>query len=261
MVQWHSAVNKKLDKQSFYDLFANKIPYIAIDNFIAAEQCQRLIQAIRNLGLEQYDYNFEINDAPPANHLFETHYLYEQKTPEEYFPKALESIQQYQSLCKQIHFDPILQLQNWMRDHCQQAVTIAQQNQDFYSYVIIRELNNSALLHADFANFIPDYWSISKVVAQYAWNIYLTDPGVGGECVVYNRPWQRIDDQHIVKDTYGYDHCVVKNCDSVLIKPNAGKLVLFNSRNFHEVHKSERSRLSIGGHIGLLPNNEIIMWV
>ena len=40
------------------------------------------------------------------------------------------------------------------------------------------------------ALFHPDR-SISNVIAQYAWNIYLTDPGTGGECRAHSKPWER----------------------------------------------------------------------
>lgn len=130
-----------------------------------------------------------------------------------------------------------------------------------YSYVIARELNHSVLIHADFANFISPTWAISKIIAQYAWNIYLTDPGEGGETTVYNRPREKEDDKHILKNTYGYDPELVKNVELVKFKPQVGTLMLFNSRNFHAVEKCSKPRLTMGGHAGLPPNNEVLMWV
>jgi len=96
---------------------------------------------------------------------------------------------------------------------------------------------------------------------QYAWNIYLSDPGEGGECVVYNKPWEKADDQYIKGATYGYDHEVVKGAESIKIKPEPGMLLLFNSRNFHEVLKSTKPRLSLGGHVGRLTPSEYQLWV
>jgi hypothetical protein len=145
--------------------------------------------------------------------------------------------------------------------HLLKPVTIAEQNGDKYSYVIARELNNSALLHADYAHAIADYWSISNVIAQYAWNIYLSDPGVGGETLVYNKPWEKEHDQYIIGDTYGYDHKVVAGAECLTFQPKPGTLMFFNSRNFHEVTQSTQSRLTIGGHVGLTKNGEIILWV
>jgi hypothetical protein len=258
--QWH-IVPQNFSQQSVHDLFNNRIPYLAVKNFLSLSECNLLVSAITKLGLGGYDYNFDVSDAPPAQHLFETHYLYEDKTPEEYFPAAEKSIHEYQKLCNEIKLYPDKKMMDLLSQHCQKPVTIAAQNGKNYSHVIIRELKNSALLHADFAPFIPSYWSISTITAELAWNIYLSDAGNGGECRVYNKPWEKEDDKYITRDTYGYDHAVVKDKAFAEIYPTQGSLVLFNSRNFHEVKPSENPRISMGGHIGLTTTGEIILWI
>jgi hypothetical protein len=250
------------NQQGFLDLFANRCGYIEIENFLSPVQCQAVIQELRNLGLKQFEYHFNIDDAPPAASLFETHYLYENKKPEDYFPKAQASIVMYQAMVKRLGYDPVQKVLSYLSQQLQMPVSIAEQDGKQFHTVLARELNHSAMLHADFAPFIPNsHWVISKIMAEYAWNIYLTDPGSGGECVVYNKPWQQEDDRYIIKNTYGYDHAVVADREQVKVKPTPGKLVIFNSRNFHEVLKSQRPRLSIGGHIGLLPEQKCIAWI
>lgn len=241
-------------------VFDNQAAYVKVENFLSADECQKLTAGLRTLGLQQYAYNFEHNEAPPAACLFETHYLYEQKTPAEYFPKAQASIELYQQLVNIAGLDPAKKFIDLLA-HYLGKVTIAEQDGQAYGYVLGRELNHSALLHADFAAFIPEVWNISKINAQYAWNIYLTDPGEGGECVIYNKPWEKSDDQYIKGETYGYDHEVVKDAELIKIKPKPGMLLIFNSRNFHEVLKSSKPRLSLGGHVGRTPDNHYLLWV
>lgn len=248
------------DKQGLLDLFHNRCAYIMVENFLTPLECSDLIEALRHFGLKQYPYNFAHHDAPPASQLFEQHYLYEPKRPAEYFPKAAQSITQYHELVKMAKLDPAAKVFDYFKE-LNLPVQIAAQDGQPYSYIMARELNHTALLHADFAPFIPPYWSITKVIAQYAWNIYLSDPWQGGECVVYNRFWQQADDHYIIRNTYGYDHQVVAGCEQIKIHPEPGMLLIFNSRNFHEVLKSEKPRLSMGGHMGLLPDNQIIAWV
>ncbi|HEV2614667.1 MAG TPA: 2OG-Fe(II) oxygenase [Gammaproteobacteria bacterium] len=250
-----------ISQQSIDDLFNNRIPYLLVENFLSLSECSLLVSAITKLGLGGYDYNFDINAAPPAQHLFETHYLYENKMPEDYFPAAEKSIHEYKKLCDEIKLYPDKKMMDLLSQYTQKPVAIASQEGKNYSHVIIRELKNSALLHADFAPFIPSYWSISNITAELAWNIYLSDAGKGGECVVYNKPWEKEDDKYITHDTYGYDHAVVKDKEFAEIYPTQGSLVLFNSRNFHEVRRSENPRISMGGHIGLTPAGEIIVWI
>jgi hypothetical protein len=249
------------NKQGFFDLFANQIAYIAVDNFLNIAEIEALKNGLIKAGLQQYSYNFAVDKAPPAAHLFETHYLYEQKTPSEYFSAAAKSIAEYQNLCQLTGFDPALKMSTFLSEHLQKTVTIAEQAGQHYSHVIARELRHSALMHADFAGFIPHYWSISNVIAQYAWNIYLSDPGEGGECVVYDKLWAKEDDAHILENTYGYDEKIVANQASAVISVKPGQLVFFNSRNFHKVNASRNPRLSIGGHVGLTKDDEFILWV
>ncbi len=140
-------------------------------------------------------------------------------------------------------------------------VSIAEYKNQSYTYAIVRALKRAVFIHADFANFLADCWSINKITAELAWNVYLTNPGKGGECVVYNRPWERVDDAHMIPGTYGYYPKVVEGCESINIPITPGKLLFFNSRNFHKVNESENLRLSFGGHIGLMPDKEMLMWI
>lgn len=250
-----------VNKQGFLDLFANQVAYIAVDNFLTTAECQALSNVLIGMGLQQYNYNFAVDTAPPAAHVFETHYLYEQKTPTEYFTAAAHSITAYQQLCTTAQLDPVNKMSAFLAMHLQQAIKIAEQDGQLYSYAIARELRNSALMHADFAGFIPNYWSISEVIAQYAWNIYLSHPGTGGECIVHNKLWEKADDAYLLGNTYGYDHALVAGKAQAIIPVQPGRLVFFNSRNFHEVKASSEPRLSIGGHVGLTKNNEIVLWV
>lgn len=156
--------------------------------------------------------------------------------------------------------NPVQRVQGVLQDFLNARVQFAKQEGESYFPAIARELNASVLLHADFAQFIPSYWCISKIVSEISWNIYLTDPGEGGECIVYEKPWERADDIHIVGNTYGYDPSVVEGKPNAHIKANAGRLVFFNSRNFHEVAAAKRPRVSIGGHVGKTPEGEFLMW-
>lgn len=249
-----------LSSQGLAQVFDNEAAFIKVENFLSKAECQKLIKALRHLGLKQYEYHFAHDEAPPAACLFETHYLYEQKTPEEYFPKAKASLELYQQLVQAAGFDPVKKVQDLLSSYLG-TVSIAEQGGHLYHPILARELNNSALLHADFAAFIPKKWQISNINAQYAWNIYLSDPGEGGECIVYNKPWNQEDDRYIKGSTYGYDHEVVKDKEFVKIKPEPGMLLFFNSRNFHEVTKSTQPRLSVGGHVGRTADHHYLLWV
>lgn len=249
-----------LTSDTIQALFNSEIAGVGVDHFLAEADCSRLVQTLRSLGLKQYTYHFDQTEAPPAAHLFETHYLYENQTPQDYFPQAEQSFLLYKQLVDQSGVDPVHILMDTLQQVTGRSVEVAQQEGNRYFFAIARELNHSVLLHADYAPFIPRHWSISQVVAELAWNIYLTDPGEGGDCVVYDRFWQLEDDQHIIGSTYGYDPVVVSHCPSSQFKPKPGRLVLFNCRNFHAVEAASQPRVAIGGHIGLMPDGTLIFW-
>jgi hypothetical protein len=255
---WESA--DELNPNNFQALLDNKIAGIKVDNLLSAEECFRLIPVLRDFGLRLYEYEFEAEGLPPAAHLFEPHYLYELKSPEEYWPHALQSYALYDQLVQCAEVDPVRRLMEILRRAASRTVEIAQQDGHKYFFTIVRELNHSVLLHTDYAPAIPPYWSISQITSELAWNIYLTDPGEGGECRVYNCPWMPEHDRFLVGDSYAYDPVVVKDSSLMTFKPAVGQLVIFNSRNLHEVAAASQSRLSIGGHFGACLDGSVICW-
>jgi hypothetical protein len=250
----------ELDSKSFEDLLNNRCASIVLDEFFSLEECTLLVKALRQTGLKNYAYEFNTQEAPMAAHLFETHYLYETKTASEYFKAARESFQLYEQVVQTCGIDPVQRVTTQLQQCLSKHIQIAEQDEERYFPAIARELNDSVLLHADFAQFIPAHWIISRITAEISWNIYLTDPEEGGECVVYDKLWEREDDSHIRGNSYGYDHAVVGGRPFAQIAARPGRLVFFNSRNFHEVHAAKSPRVSVGGHIGLTPENTLILW-
>jgi hypothetical protein len=257
---WKAKTVSNLTNDNVRYLFDNSIGAIRIEGFLSRDEVERLIRSLDQFGFSQYAYSFEEKDAPPAKHIFDTHYLYEHKSVEEYAQSVVESEATYKMLCSQAGFSPVAKLLQSVQENWDAPVRIASEEKTKYFPCIARELNHSVLLHADFAPFISGSWSIQNIVSEFAWNIYLTEPESGGECVVYNRPWELEDNKQIVKDTYGYAACVVEGAEKLIVKPKAGELVIFNSRNFHEVKSASSRRLSLGGHLGLKSNDEIISW-
>lgn len=256
---WNHVVENP-SSQSVADLFDNRFAAIQVRGFLTPEQNQKIVDAVRAWGLIVYNYQ-HATDVPKAQHLFETHYLYEDKKPEEYFAITPHVIEDYRRFCKEIGFDPALLFADSIQRLTGSPVRIAEQDGQMYTYAIVRELQNSALLHADYAHFLDAKWSLSRIVKQFAWNIYLTDPQDGGDVVVYNHPWSRQDDQWQIGQTYGYSHEVVKGAERCAIQVAPRQLVIFNSRNFHEVTASSQMRLSIGGHLGVDADGHMWIWV
>ena len=229
-LKWKKIKNSP-NKNNFHALFENMCAYIEINYFLTLVECELLVNELRVLGLKQYDYDFNADGAPPAAHLFTTHYLYEEKSLEEYLINANESYKIYNNLIKKIGFDPVHKMLSFVSQIMEIPVEVAQENNQPYFHCIARELNNSVLLHPDFAPYQAPDRIISKIISQYAWNIYLTNPKEGGVTTVYNRPWQGAQDDKIYStETYGYNKKAVENAECASFDVNEGKLVFFNSR-------------------------------
>ena len=225
-MSWTKIVQNPGEKD-FYDLFFDKCAAISVKDFLNSGELEMVANAVKKFGLDYYDYRFDDDDVPKAKHIFDTHYLYEEKKPEEYFPKAKKNNEEYRRFAQAVGFDPALRVAEYMSELIHNPVTIAKQDGNEYTYAMVRELSSSALLHADYAKFIPDYWHIHNIQAEYAWNIYITDPGEGGETKIYNKLWEKEDDKHVLGETYGYHDDVVKGTKKVSIKPKAGAVDFF----------------------------------
>ena len=120
--------------------------------------------------------------------------------------------------------------------------------------------------HFDVASLCAQGWQVGEAREQITWNLYLREPPGGGECVVYNKQWQVFDDDSLEEaqalSSYGYPAWKVEGAELHTIQPTQGDVVLFNTRNFHEVRPShgERMRLSLTTFFGRLASGEVVFW-
>lgn len=116
------------------------------------------------------------------------------------------------------------------------------------------------MLHMDFAKYDGPDWSIGEVAHQLSWNLYIRGQSKGGECVVHNRPWKPEYEAMKVDGSYHYNRAVVEGAEAKSNPFVEGDLVLFNSRNFHEVGDSQANRITMSSFIGRFPNQDVVLW-
>jgi Rps23 Pro-64 3,4-dihydroxylase Tpa1-like proline 4-hydroxylase len=146
--------------------------------------------------------------------------------------------------------------------HGQVDVACEEVSNQHYFAGLIRIIGRTRL-HFDWAPHDALDWTIGQITAQLAWNIYLQAGERGGTTRVYHRAWQLEDESYREPGSYAFDPALVQNDACVEIVPRAGELVLFNSRNYHEVDKVEgaRQRMSISSFIGLLRSRQTLaLW-
>jgi hypothetical protein len=114
----------ELNAIQFQALLDNEIAGIVVDNFLEPLDCLRLVSTLRDFGLKTYEYDFDDTGVPPAAHLFEPHYLYELKSPGEYWPKVEESYALYDQLVEQAGIDPVRKLMATLGDKTGRSVLL-----------------------------------------------------------------------------------------------------------------------------------------
>ena len=262
MSHWSQIKSPVITKENLEAVLDNKVSFLSIEGFLDRRDCESLLRALSNGKLGGYDYNFDQELTPECEHYMTTHYLFEENSHKEvYFKEAKKSLEQYEELVKEAGVEAFGQLQSALRA-AGYEVEEATENGYRYSSAMVRNLIEGASLHPDYAPFLAVDWAIKNIDRQLAWNIYLDMPAKGGETVVYNKPWIKEDDRFIKGSSYAYDPEVIASKERAAIKPKVGDLVIFNSRNFHEVSKGEGGRRwTMGGHLATTPEGKILSWV
>jgi hypothetical protein len=127
---------------------------------------------------------------------------------------------------------------------------------------VAREPNQGFVVHFDDAlrEFSDDLLDVN-LVAQFAFNLYLSVPEAGGETVVWRHRWEPSDEAFRLPCSYGYSDEVVGDAESFELKPAVGQALLFNPRFFHAVRPSEDSRrIALGFSMGLSDTGELLTW-
>ena len=252
---WRQGEILPFSRESLELLFSNSIPAVNIECFATPEQCRRLVDAIRSTSLEYYE-----QVTPPIGRVGVTQFECRSAEKSRYFAEVNSAKAQYERMVKR-GIDPV-------RRMCEELGRIGflhaqvAKEPDFGAYFagLVREINHSALLHADVAELDARGWHVGSINDQLTWNLYIEAPIAGGECIVYDRQWRSSDESARIPGSYGYRMDLVSGADKFSITPIVGNVVLFNCKNFHQVLPAESPRLSIGSFIGRTKFDELLLW-
>lgn len=245
-----------LNAKNLEDLFDNKISCIRVPNFASKNECTLLSNEIK-----KSEFDFYQDFEPPIGKLGVTQYDGIMKGKEWYF-NHVEASTKLQSELFLKSFNPIERFFNHLSNSSSFDLVIPQEpNYGEYFAGVIRDINQTVRIHADFAVFDAPGWLISNISSQLTWNLYCDLPKYGGECIIYNHAWDIEEDKKVCLKTYQYNLDPLKDCEAKVIKPIVGDLYIFNSRNFHEVTMASSNRLSISSFIGKDHNqNKLLFW-
>ncbi|MBA2875584.1 2OG-Fe(II)-dependent halogenase WelO5 family protein [Thermaerobacillus caldiproteolyticus] len=260
---WDVVETDKLSKKLLDGLLKGEIGAVRIPNFLSNETCEQALKGIKNYGIDYYEGVYpKIGKIGITQ--FEHRFSKDKK--KEYFKKAPKANRARESIFRDSG-DLLRKVIDFVSEAWEFDVDIAVEEETGESYFagLVRVMSR-ALIHIDWAGGLDGLnpeWTIGKIHAQLAWNIYLQPSSAGGSTVVYQRQWRKSDEIYYkLKDSYGYDPEVVKNVDFVRIAPKQGELVFFNPQHYHEVQTTEgdTERITVSSFIGLMPNGNLVFW-
>lgn len=241
-----------LSSNSLDDLFNNRIAAIRVPGFASSEECEAFCAAA-----DEHGYDYYEGVVPPIGKIGITQYEAGPGGAESYFAQAEDAIEALGELSR-ASFDPLARVIDALSDLTVARVAF-EEGVGSYFAGLVRQIR-TALLHVDWAPLDGPSWGIGDIDAQLAWNIYLKAPGAGGECIVHNRPWVWSDEELKIEGSYAYHDSTVADAQLLSLTPRVGDLVIFNSRNFHEVKSTTDERITVSSFIGRKPNGELWLW-
>lgn len=115
---------------------------------------------------------------------------------------------------------------------------------------LIRAMGAKSTLHFDYAPKQLPGWSVADAEEQFGLVLYLQMPTVGGALNIYDHAWcpedEPYNNDHVEKGTFGFTEGFLGDTPYASVLPSEGDLVVFKTRNFHQVDKIKSDRLRLG---------------
>lgn len=257
-ISWSERGELPLSDKSLDALLRNEIPAIRIKNFAAAEECRQMADAMRSGRKKEYGVDRPIGYIGIAQYEFRWGH-----TKQDYFD-AVPQAYADQRIVLERSFDAMARFINTVSASWNGQVKIAEEEARPYFAGILRFASSGIGLHADFAPYNMPGYAVANTTAQLAWNLFVEAPAHGGVTTVYNAPWSPEIDRGNPPQSYGFTRDAVAGAETFEYRPVVGDVVIFNSRNPHEVSagdaESKDGRLQIGSFIGLMPDRSLVLF-
>ena len=253
--KWQRQVAVPMSSENLACLFRNEVPAISLPGFLSISCCNQIIRNLETLGMGNYSHVSHpvgrLGLAQMEFHLKneKQNYFGARKDAEAKFKKTISGVE-----------NPIEKLMGILRHNSSREVQIATEgNTEYYFAGTYRNVKTLGHLHFDFAPFEAKGWSIENIESQLSWNLYLNAPK-GGDLHVFDRQYKPEDEALRVAGDYYYHQQIVGECSEYTYSPNPGDIIIFNSRNFHEVRPVRGSRYTLSSFIGKTPTGDLVLW-
>jgi hypothetical protein len=237
-----------------------KIPGIIVKNFIPPEVCQVVAERLREIEFGTYDHLEDI----PVYHIGVCHNQWAHDDKDIYFSKKSQAQQSIDKVYEFLNINPVDAVIDAFESRTGRKASIFEEP-GFGQYFAgaFRSFRGHGKLHVDHApSHIHQPWEITKIQRQLTWNIYYTMLDTGGELVIYDTIHTPQNETMKVSDDYYFPYEVLEGPEKVVIEPEVGDLIIFNTQNFHEIlgNNGGGHRISQTSFIGLKQDGSLGLW-
>jgi hypothetical protein len=256
---WTATGEFDLSAENLRLLLDNRIPVIRIPGFATPEECGSFVAAARGGHIQYYSVATRIGYIGMAQ------YEYRWGRPKQEFFDAVPAAQrELDAVLARCSFDPMQRLIDRLQAVWPQAVGLAREELGPYYAGIVRFAGEGVALHCDWAPLNSPHCDIGQIDGQLGWNFFAEELAEGGQTTVHNAPWSPEVRSGQIPQSYGLDPAVVAGSPKAVYRATAGDVVIFNTRNPHEVAggtpKPGGSRISIGSFVGRMPDQRLVLW-
>jgi hypothetical protein len=252
---WAALGTGVLTSETLQQLMENHVPYIKIPGFASVAGCDALVNCVINEAFGHYR-----DVEPRIGRMGCTVFEYDAIGKQHYFAASRLAAEARDRLFLGT-FDPLGMMMRLLSRNTGRRTTIAENGvgQSYYAG-LIRRIERGTKLHVDYAPAEQKGWEICDVKHQLTWNLYLKVDGCrSGHTTIYCRQW-RPEDDRFKEGSYGFNPEVVRGSEHVTFQPAVGEVILFNTKNYHEVGPSLGDRITVTSAIGETPQGDLILW-
>ena len=256
--RWRSAAEAPLTAENLHALLDDEIPAIRIPGFASPAECAAFAQVVSDADLSYYSVRRRIGYIGLAQ------YEYRWDRPKSDYFRDAAAVEARRDAVQARAFDAVGRLIDRLAAVSPAGVGIAEEAGGRYYAGIIRHASEGVDLHADWAPVNSPAYDIAAIDAQLGWNFYAQELVEGGETTIHHAPWTPAHAPGEIPQSYGLPPETVAGAERFTFRAVAGDVVIFNTRNPHEIAGGRAApghdRISIGSFIGRLPSGRLVLW-
>lgn len=238
-------------------LLSNEIGAVTVPEFLDDEQREATYAAL----MDSKDWSFYEGTSPPLGRLGITQYEHHE-SKHAYLDSAPTATARRSEILSPLS-DPVDAVVDAFDAAWDGQVGLAEEGgRPYFAGVFRRGGGGGVAIHADWGPRDGPGWAIEQITGQFAWNLFFSSPGEGGELIVYDYPWEPELEEHARQRFNDYDPKLFESSRRVEVTPQPGVLMVFNSRNAHAVGPSSdgEARVAVGSFIGVTDSGDLAFW-